>query len=206
MRRRRRSSDYEHTELFIAVLLAIAIGLLCSRCAPMLAEDRGVFAIEANDPTAILSGCGSSANVGFLYCRLPEGWTPTGEITVVVPPSSCGGESCARVVVFRPDGGRALDAAVPAGATRYAIPWSKLVGSSPLERAARGFWPVLVTWSWLNADGLLEQTAVEGEIRMRVYRAGYQPLGAEPSRWMWKIGALTFRATERGRVSIERDR
>lgn len=182
---------------FLIALLAL------DACALLpIPPDAGPHAIEAGDPTALLSGCGAQANVGYLYCRLPEGWTPAGEIRVNVPPVKCGLDACARVAVFRSDGGRVVDTEVPAGVTSFAVPWTSLLGTAPIEKSARGFWPVLVKWVWLNEDGLLEQAIVEGEIRVRVHAPTYQPLGAEPARWTWQLGKLTLRATEKGRAFV----
>jgi len=182
----------------------LTILTMVSACAVLpVAPDAGPHAIQAEDPTAILSGCGAAANVGYLFCRLAEGWTPSGEIRVNVPPVQCGQASCASVTVFRSDGGRVVDTAIPAGVTSFAVPWTKLLGSAPIDKSARGFWPVLLKWSWLNGDGLLEQAIVEGEIRVRVHSANYTPLGAEPAMFMWQLGALTLRATEKGRAFVE---
>lgn len=188
----------------IRALLAVLAVLALESCALFpIPPDAGPHAIDAGDPTALLSGCGSTANVGYLYCRLPEGWTPAGEIRINIPPVKCGLTECARVAVFRSDGGRAVDVAVPEGVTSFSVPWTSLLGTQPIEQSARGFWPVLVKWVWLNDDGLLEQAIVEGEIRLRVYKASYQPLGAEPARWTWQLGKLTLRATEKGRTFVE---
>lgn len=177
--------------------------LALTACIPTVADDSGMQAVQSNDTTGILSGCDTPVSVGFLYCRFPEGWAPLGEIIVLVPDTKCGLDSCAQVIVFRPDGSRAVERSATAGQNFVIVPWRSLVGDAPLQRNRRGYWPVLVQWQWLNKDGLIEQAAAEAEIRLRVYASAYSPLGTSPSRWRWSHASYTIRATEKGRMSAE---
>lgn len=180
--------------------------IVLSACAAAV-DDAGPYALEAGDPTALLSGCGEVASVGHIYCRFPEGWMPSGEIVVSFPASRCGEPVCGSVMIYGPDGARVVNRPIEPETTYAIIPWRSLVGDQPLERHRRGFWPVVARWRWLNADGLVEETIVEGEIRLRVHAGNYRPLGAgDAARWRWNVGRVTFAVTTKGRawVSVKR--
>ncbi len=173
-------------------------------CAPTLYQDPGPFAISSGDTTAILSGCGSHVAIGALYCRFQAGTVPSGSIVVVVPPTECGAESCASITIMAPDGSLALDVSVPKGKTWIDVPWSLLVGPGPLAEFMRGFWPVLVRWSWMDDAGVRQQAMAEGEIRVRVHQASYTPLTFDPSSqaWTWEVAGVKFGATTKGRGAV----
>jgi hypothetical protein len=173
-------------------------------CAPTLYSDPGPYAFNANDTTALLSGCGQRAAAGFLYCRFQSGTLPAGEIVVMVPPVECGAESCASVTILAPDGSQALAVDVPKGKTWIVIPWTALVGPGPFQDFQRGFYPVLVRWSWLDATGTVQAAMAEGEIRLRVHHATYTPLTYDPSSqtWTWSVGGVKFGATDHGRGAV----
>ena len=176
-----------------------------SACAPAIVSDPGPFPFEANDPTALLIGCGQRAAVGHLMCRFPAGVRPSGEIVVVVPPVECGYDSCAQVTIWEPSAAKLVDRAIPAGQTYVVIPWASLVGSEKFREDQRGFYPVLVRWRWLDSSGELMGAAAEGEIRLRVHRGDYTPLSYDPSAgtWQWKVGGVTFIATDKGRSAVK---
>ncbi len=174
-------------------------------CAPAQYSDPGPFPFEADDLTALLVGCGNASPASHLYCRFPAGSEPSGEIVVVVPPTECPESSCASVAIYGPDGAKALDETVPKGKTWVVVPWRLLVGPEPFADHQRGFWPVVVKWSWVDETGVPMQAAVEGEIRLRVHAAHYTPLSYDPSAqtWSWSVGGVSFGATDKGRTAVK---
>lgn len=180
------------------------VAVLMVGCAPALYSDPGPYAFAASDTTALLSGCGSKANVGYLYCRFVEGWTPQGEFVVIVPPTNCPDIACGTVKVFAPNGAVAFEAPVQKGKTYVQVPLAKLLGPGPLLKGARGFYPVLLSWRWLDDNGLAQQSTAEGEVRVRVYGADYVPLGlGAQTTWRWSTGGVTFAMTDKARAVIE---
>lgn len=177
---------------------------LLSACLPAPYVDPGPFPFESNDTTALMSGCGQRAAVGSLYCRFPAGAEPVGEIVVLVPPTECGAESCASVTVWGPDAAKVLSEPIPNGKTYLRIPWRRLVGPGPFQEAQRGFWPVILTWSWLDPSGVVLKAQAEGEIRLRVHAKPYTPLSYDPSSqtWSWSTGGVRFGATDKGRGAV----
>jgi len=199
-------SRYELLADALLGLLVAAILYFMSGCAPALYSDPGPFPFEAGDSTALLSGCGERAAVGHLYCRYPSGWVPTGEVVVVVPPVDCPEESCATVTIWASDLRKVVEKPIPKGKTYLSIPWKELLGTRPVETHQRGFWPVLVKWSWVDpASGVIMQAAAEGEVRLRVHLGTYSPLTYDPSAatWHWKTGGVDFTATDTGRTAIK---
>lgn len=187
-------------------LIVLAALLFCARCAPATYSDPGPFPFEAGDTTALLSGCGERAAVGSLYCRYPAGWKPTGDIVVVVPPVECAAETCASVTIWASDLRKVFDGTIPKGQTHLVIPWERLLGKDPVETRQRGFWPVLVKWSWVDpSSGETLTAAAEGEIRLRVHMKEYSPLAYDPneSTWRWKTGGVDFSATDKGRAAVK---
>ncbi len=184
------------------------VAFLATGCAPALKyNDAGPFPFEANDVTALLVGCGQRAAVGSLYCRFQAGTQPTGELVVVVPPVSCAADSCATVTVFGPDATTVVDRSIPKGQTYVVIPWSQIVGPGPFAERQRGFYPVLVKWTWTDPQtGVELAAAAEGEVRLRVHKRDYAPLTFDPATqtWTWTVGGVTFGATEKGRAAVRR--
>jgi hypothetical protein len=186
---------------------AILVALLAA-CGPQLQyNDPGPFPFESNDVTALLVGCGQRAAVGSLYCRFQAGTLPTGSVVVVVPPVRCAAESCATVTIWGPDAQTLVERTIPKGQTYVVIPWRSLAGEA-FTAAQRGFYPVLVKWTWTDPQTKVElSAAAEGEIRLRVHRAEYSPLTFDPASqtWTWKTGGVTFGATELGRTAVHVD-
>ncbi len=178
-----------------------------SACAPALQyNDHGPYPFEANDVTALLVGCGQKASVGSLYCRFQAGTLPAGDIVVVVPPVQCANSSCASVTVWGPDASVVTERSVAKGQTYVVIPWATLVGPGAFQERQRGFYPVLLKWSWTDPKtGVDLSAATEGEIRLRVHKREYSPLTFDPASqtWTWKTGGVTFGATEMGRTAVK---
>ncbi len=177
---------------------------LLAACLPASYVDPGPFPFASNDTTALLSGCGERAASGHLYCRFPAGSTPVGEIVVIVPPTKCGADSCATVTVWGPDASKVLSETIPQGKTYLRIPWSRLVGAGPFQEAQRGFWPVVLTWTWIDQSGVVLKAQTEGEVRLRVHAKEYSPLTYDPSSqtWSWSTGGVRFGATDAGRTAV----
>lgn len=190
------------TWLHAAALVAFFQG----GCAPALKyNDAGPYPFEANDTTALLVGCGQRAAVGSLYCRFQAGSTPTGDVVVVVPPVSCAADTCAMVTMFGPDASVVAERNVPKGQTYVVIPWQQIVGPGAFAERQRGFYPVLVKWTWTDPQTKVElAAAAEGEIRLRIHKRDYAPLMFDPASqtWTWTVGGVTFGATEKGRTAV----
>lgn len=198
------------TEMVLDALFALVVGLTLAfcmmSCAPAVYSDPGPFAFEAEDNTALLAGCGNGAVVGHLYCQFPVDWEPTGAVTVMVPPTDCPAESCASVTIWSSELAKIVTRDVPKGQSYVTIPWAHLVGPGPVLAHLRGFWPVMVKWSWSDpASGVILQAMAEGEIRLRIHAANYTPLAYDPAEatWSWSLGGRDFTATDKGRTSIK---
>jgi len=186
--------------------LIFALVALTGCCPALQYHDVGPFALESNDTTAILVGCGNRIPSGSLYCRMQAGTEPAGDVAVLVPPVNCAGTTCATVTVWGPDASTIVDKTVQKGQTVVVLPWRTLVGPGPMQERQRGFYPVLVRWTWTDPQTGVELSAgAEGEIRLRVHRKDYQPLTFDPSSftWQWTLGGKTFGATEKGRTSVQ---
>lgn len=202
-----RLSDDEFEDLMFAIVASAALILVVTMggCAAPVYSDPGPPATDSGDLTALIAGCGRAEPQASLYCRFPVGWRPAGNFYVVVPPTACPGPYCATVTVFMPDASQAAEKPVPKGQAWVAIPWSALLGTEPLTKDRRGFWPILVKWSWTDPDtGVIMAAASEGELRLRVYSAAYTPLDYNPDEqtWTWSVNGKSYGATDKGRAVV----
>lgn len=187
---------------YILALGALSLGASCKYAVNI--DSSPVFAMDANDATAIIEGCGSQPIVGYTYCKVREGDPTTGTIKIKVPLAACERQSCANVKVFFPDGSPTLGLELPRGETEIEISWKDIVKKDTFEKDARGFWPVLVEWFWVDANGFENRTIVEGEIRMRVLSREYIPLheirDAVQFGWRWYDNDGVYRMSTAGRA------
>ena len=192
------------TLIFVAALGVFTLG--ASRCSKYAVhiDTSPVFAQEANDATVIIEGCGSQPVVGYTYCRVREGDPTSGTLRLAIPPTACQKASCAQVTVFFPDGTPSLGFAVPRGVTHLDLEWKQMVKRPTFEKLDRGFWPILLEWWWIDADGNEHRSVAEGEIRMRVIGTSYVPLHeVEESNeyaWRWQDENGRYRMTTAGRA------
>lgn len=187
--------------LFFSVFV---VGAACSGA--LNYHDPGPFPFEANDTTALLSGCGERVAVGHLYCRFQAGTPAAGSVVVVVPPVQCAAETCATVTIWGPDASVLVERTIAKGQSYVVVPWRTLLGHDTYEPNERGFYPVLVKWTWTDpTSGVELAAAAEGEIRMRVHSKEYSPLSYDPAAqtWSWSVGGVKFGATETGRTATE---
>lgn len=193
----------------LAVIVIAGLGVGASDCSsPVVKPDSmSVYAIDANDTTVIIQGCGSQPVVGYAYCRKREGATTNEGLTVMAPPVDCGRPECSiQVEILFPDGSPSVTKLIPKGQTRAVFSWREILKSATFERNFRGFWPVLMSWTWIGPDEREHETVIEGEIRLRVYASGYAPLNEvkEDSNFVWKwadVEKNQYRMTTSGRAS-----
>lgn len=189
-----------------AFILLLGMGASdCDRHRVKLDESTAL-AVESNDYTAIISGCGNQPAVGYTYCRVAEGQpTEARSITVHVPPTACPEKECAQVRVFDINGQVIYSKMIPRGQTELSVSWKELTGSSVFAKNQRGFWQVVLNWKWIGPDGREGSSIAFGEMRLRVLSSGY--LGLENSKedpnfaWAWSAGKNQFRMTTAGRAS-----
>lgn len=194
------------------------LGIFClgaSECStPVVQPDSSAYAIESNDPTVIIWGCGSQPVTGFTYCRKREGQTTNEGISFVVPPLECGEDVCAELKIFFPDGSPTLSYLIPKCVdqegkpcgTRKTVSWKEIVKNDTFQRDQRGFWPIIMKFKWIGPDERQHETVIEGEIRLRVLGQSYVPLHEVREDinfvWKWKdYAGHEFRMTTAGRAS-----
>lgn len=198
--------------LAIAVL-GCSIILFCgARCAKYAVkpDTLNVYAMEANDQTVIIQGCGSQPVTGYTYCRAREGVATAGTLRLYAPPSKCSDkESCASFQIFHPDGSPTVGIKVPKGNASVDVAWKDMVKTDTFQKDQRGFWPILLTWKWVGPDDKEHTSQAEGEVRLRVYAQKYVPLHEvrEDANfvWKWADGPYHFRMSTTGRASTWRE-
>lgn len=191
----------------VALILTMGfLGLGASQCAHKVALDQSAFAIEANDATVVIEGCGSQPVVGYTYCRFREGAPTTGFLSLLAPNADCNADSCVSFQVFFPAGTPALGISVPKGQNRAKLLLKDLVKRDTFQKDDRGFWPVLMSVKFMGSDGNEHEMRAEGEIRMRVLAAKYTPLQEvenDPNYvWQWSEGKTVFKMTTAGRAWV----
>jgi len=168
-------------------------------------------AIQANDLTAILSGCGQQlAGSGFLVCREAEGTTTQNEFLIVhTPPDlECKSEACTFVKIFFTDGRPTLEKSIPKGQALVKIPWTEIVKKPLFDLSDRGTYSVSIRTHYLGPDGIERITFAEGRILMLVVRKEYTSLieneQDEAFYWIWKTQHnQTIKATTGYRVYVQ---
>lgn len=174
-----------------------------------VSPDQVIAPILANDETGIVEGCGNQPVVGFTYCRQVEGDAANHSITFIGPPAKCDhADACVFIKVFNNQGILVWGGQIPKGETRIAVPWATLLGTGAFQIGHRGFWTFNMDVLWLDPDGKERQATTQGELVLRVYKAGYLPLNnvsADPNFvWAWVDNGLTYRMTSSLRAYVGR--
>jgi hypothetical protein len=194
------------TRSFLLITLCAVLLLGMSRCAAVQPDPSQVFAMEANDATVMISGCGSQPVVGYTYCRVEEGQAGDLSLTLHAPPVKCRSRPCVSFRIFYPSGHPTEGVTVPDGQTAVTIPWKNLLQRDTFGVGDRGFWPVVMEWKWLDAQGNEHTSVAEGEIRLRVLSRGYEPLHEVTDHpafaWRWTDSGHEFRLSTAGRASV----
>lgn len=152
------------------------------------------------DVTSLVEGCGNQPAVGFTYCRVQEGQAADQSLWFLGPPAQCDQpESCVFIKVWSSGGQLIWGTSIPKGQTRIEVPWKLLLGRDKFERADRGFWTFNTEVFFKDQDGRERFAKSQGDIVLRVYRAGYLPLNAIESDpaflWSWIDGKCSFKMT-----------
>lgn len=166
--------------------------------------DDSIAAIDANDATAIVSGCGSQLIVGYLYCRAREGEIISQSISLHAPPADCPAETCAYYTILFPNGEPSLEGAFKKGETEVKLSWRDLVKKDRFSVNDRGFWTVLIHWEWQDKNKRRQETYEEADIRLRVYPKNYSPLHEAENHplfaWEWVQDQMRAKVTTKGRA------
>ncbi len=193
---------------FLSVFLLLFLGCSCSHSSKILDPQS---AIQANDLTAIMSGCGQQlAGSGYLVCREAEAQSTRNEFIIVhTPPQlDCSGDACTFVRVFFADGRPTLEKAIPKGEALIKIPWYEIVNKEAFDISDRGTYSVSIRTHYKGPDGIERVTFSEGRILMFVVRKEYTSLieneDDEAFYWIWKTELnQTLKVTTGYRVYLE---
>lgn len=173
--------------LIVVVLSGLAL-LGASRCASVKLEpDTAMAAIEAQDYTGMVDGCGKQPIIGFDYCRVEEGSTTTKGFSFIGPPAVCKGEACVFIKVYK--GGEVIwGGSIPKGKTKIALTWKDLTKQDSFAVGDRGFYPYTHEVKWIDKDGNERTSFSQGELVLRVYKKGYIPLHtvSDDPNFVWR--------------------
>lgn len=192
--------------LFLLIFLPLVLGVASCRTRPGPVVELAMSAIEGEDYTGLVEGCGNQLVPGYTYCRKMEG-TPTEELMYFhAPKTECVQEPCRTFKVFGPNGDIVFGGEFKRGEVRVGVPWSKLTGRSSFEIGDRGFWGVIYEIKFIDSAGRERTTLTQGEVRMRVVRRGYIPLhNSENDKefvWKWKSNGVDIKMTTGGRTFV----
>lgn len=188
--------------------LLLAAVLLFTNCSGISVIDGSpLYAMEANDMTVIISGCGNQPVAGYTYCRVHEGQDTTAlSVSLIAPPIVCKTKPCVTFKVFNPEGVVVYGNSVPDGQTQLDISWAVLTGTAAFAKGYAGFWQVILEFNWVDTGGNEHQAAALGEIRLRVLDANYVSLSNvhedKSFAWQWSSGAYHMAFTTKGRSSV----
>lgn len=157
----------------------LVIALLVSACGSSPKKDSSTYsAIEANDMTLIMSGCGEKPYRGMLLCRVPEGGASDARISIHVPAIT------AEFVVVRKDGSiHPIGTADPAG--NLSLTLGELTGlDGPVVPWFGGPYRVLGELHY-ELEGQPAKEIVSGLVYVLVIKKGYVSLGCESPDAVW---------------------
>ncbi len=193
---------------FLLVHILFFIGCSCTHTSKQLDKQS---AVENNDLTALMSGCGQQlVNSGYLICRENEGQVSKDEHLIIhTPPDlKCESDHCTYVKVFFPDGKPTLEKSIPSVTPLLRISWSEIVNKPVFDITDRGFYAVSITMKYLGPDGVERQTYAQGMVFMHVVRKEYTSLienQDDPNfNWTWKTDQnQTIKMTTGYRVFVD---
>lgn len=181
---------------------------LINSCTSGLALDKEIGAVEAEDLTALVQGCGNQLVSGYTYCRKMEGEATNESITFVAPISNCKNGECTELKIFYPDGSPSYGYVFKKGESKHVVKWTTLTKKNTFDVQDRGFWLFTYRIKFIDTDGRERETVTEGEIRLRVYRQAYIPLHEVPEdrNYVWKFNfdGVNVRMTTGGRTYVSR--
>ena len=165
--------------------------------------------ILAGDATGLIDCGAGQPLVGFCYLRVIEGDSAGRSVWFIGPPAECSREdSCVFIKVWNNQGALVWGGSIPKGRTRVEVPWKTLLGADRFEVGHRGFWTFNHEVIWKNAEGREQVSVSQGDLLVRVYRQGYQPLDkvdADPNFvWTWIDGPWRYRVTSALRAFVGR--
>lgn len=192
------------------IILPLSALFLCAaatNCAAVkLTPDNAMAAIEAEDFTGLIEGCGKQLIAGFDYCRVQEGDNANQEISFIGPPSACREDACVFIKVYDNKGNVAWGGSIPRGKTRVTVPWKELLKSDTFTLGQRGFYTYNHEVHWVDTEGRDRVSYSQGEIVLRVYKKGYMPLNNvsdDPNfAWSWREGDRLVKMTTGMRVYV----
>jgi len=185
----------------LLLIMCLFAFLGAGRCSLVqVTPDTIMSAVEAEDYTVLIEGCGNQLVPGYTYCRVREGDSTGHNIALVGPPTVCKKpDACIFYKIYFPDGSPSIGGGIPKGQTKVEIPWTDLTKKTQFEVGDRGFWPITMEVYWIDPDGNEMQSFAIGEIRLRVFRQEYLPLNnvaSDPNFvWVWNQDGLTVKMT-----------
>ena len=169
-------------------------------------DNSKLHAFEAGEKTAAIQGCGNQPVLGYTFCYKTDGASASEEIIFIAPITSCPNDSCARVTVFFPNQQPSIARSFPKDECCAKLQWKEILKKDHFQVSDRGFWPVLIEYDWVDENGNLHTTPVEGEIRLRVLPNNYVSLrSSEASRyfvWESDVDGHPIKYTTKGRAYI----
>ncbi len=169
-------------------------------------------AVEGNDLTTLISGCGvNQIGIGYIACRLPEGSNTKETFLFVHAPTqvNCDENSCVKFKVFIPrESGRSTYAGeIKKGESFTKVSWFDITDKETLDISDRGFYGVSVTITYRGPGGEKLKTYTSGYVFMHVVRKDYVSLIENPEDenyvWEWKTPTnQTAKMTTGGRVFV----
>ena len=136
---------------------------------PDIPLDNIIPSIIAEDPTAVIEGCGHQPISGYTFCRKTEGQKSTDVLIFITPPIICAKKPCIFIKVYSPQSDMVLSFNVLEGQTRSEVSWKQLIGKEHFSLQDRGFWSFIYHMTFTDSEGFERTLSMEGEIRLRIF-------------------------------------
>jgi len=137
--------------------------------------DRAVNAADGHDATVVLGGCGQGFRDGYLLCRKTGKVSGISQITLNVPDTECGRDSCVEFHIIGPDGSVNFSGGMKS--STYVFELADVVGHhNDLTDADDGEYLVAVRVYYMS-DGEEFSMVSRGFIRLVILKPQYAPMG-----------------------------
>jgi hypothetical protein len=143
--------------------------------------DSSVGAVESNDTTATVQGCGNPPIAGYTYCRKSVGDATNDFIVFVAPVTKCNAPPCAEWKIFDADLQPIAGDFFSATTSTAKVYWSTITGKSTFDQNDLGIFPFEFKIRYLNNQDQEGSFFVQGEIRLRVLATKYISLDNTPN-------------------------
>ncbi len=183
------------------LIFSLFIMLTAAKCTHVRI-DSAMGAADGNDATVALRGCRKPLEVGYNFCRVNNGASPSEIVELHIPKVKCKRDACAEYQWIRLDGSFGPSGGIRKGQTLVPFVLSEITGANEeINESHEGEYAVVVRLYFLGPDGEEFSTIAKGFFRLVVLDPMYAPVGCGDPNILWinKIDSCKLQTTSKYR-------